>query len=269
MKKIWVKKIVYALTGLAIIAIPPIMMAQTNPKLLATEIETRVTNLQIVSVSYDIDNRETNVGKNLTVTIKGTGGVRASILILGDKQRIQEYQAQETTPGVYVANIILNQRDRVTEGAIIARLQQGTEVIYGAAAQPFAVNPSSTDPVRSAPDVTEPTTNTNRVLIPLAITSHQNGEQVASNNLTIRGQTQPNAEVQIKIASSLSLVGNLIQIEGDSLVDRIVNADNKGNFAITVPQSLNAPQGLQYLVSAIAFSENGQSRTVELTLISN
>ena len=268
MKQIWAKKIVYALTGLAIIAIPPIMMAQTNPELLATETKVKATNLKIASVSYEITNRETNIGKNLTVTIEGTAGVRASILVLGDKQTIQEYRATETTPGVYVANISLSQRDRVTEGAIMARLQRGTEVVYGAATRPFTVNPSSSGRVRSAPSETQQTTLTSQTLIPLAITSHQNGEQVTGKNFTIRGQTQPNAEVQIKIASSLALVGNLIQIEGESLIDRIVNADRKGNFAITVPQSLNASQGSQYLVSAIAFSANGRSRTVEFSLIS-
>ncbi|VEP11848.1 hypothetical protein H1P_1220017 [Hyella patelloides LEGE 07179] len=46
----------------------------------------------------------------------------------------------------------------------------------------------------------------------------------------------------------------MIQIEEDTLIDRIINVDNEGNFAITVPENPNAPKGLQYQISTITFT---------------
>ena len=271
MNQTWLK-IVYISLFLGTIATPYVAVAQTNPESIPSTTESTVKTIKINSISHSISNRTISVGETLSVTIEGTAGAVASVLILGDKQTVREYKAQETTPGVYIAKIVLTRRDRITEGAIIARLQQGSQVVYGAAERVFAVSPNRGNSVTSFSDSTQNsldsvTPTNNDLSIPLTIVSHQNGEEVANGGLTIKGQTQPSAEVQVKVTSSLSLVGNIIQVEGDTLIDRIVNTDNEGNFTIAVPQNPSAPKGLQYNIEAVAFWQDSQSKPVQLTLI--
>jgi hypothetical protein len=254
-----VKKFVFVTVALAIVVTPLITIAQNNPESSAITTEKPPKTLQITAISHNVSNRVINVGETLSITIKGTVGVEASILLIGDKQTVQEYQAQETTPGVYVANITLNQGDRFIEGAMIARLQKGSQVIYSAAEQAFSVNATNSNQT-SSPNQATTTPTTKTVSLPLTITSHQNGDKIANNGIVIQGQTEPNAEVKIKITSSTALVGNMIQIEGDTLIDSIV-------IALTLPKNPHPTKGLQYQISAIAYQQNSQSRLVQLTLI--
>lgn len=272
MAKSWFEKIALLIISFAIVAEPSIILAQTNQESFFTQTQNTANRLQITNITHNMNNHVLTVGETFTVTIKGTEGATASILLIGDKQKVREYQGRETSPGVYIANIILTQGDRFIEGAMMARLQKGTQVVYSAASEAFTVNSATnnqnTSFVPSNNTNTSTTaTNTQNISLPLNITSHHNGDLITNNGVTIRGQTEPNAEIQIKITSSTAIVSNLIQIEGDTLIDQIVNADSKGNFAITIPPNSQIKKGLQYQISAIAFKNNAQSRPVQLTLI--
>lgn len=272
MDKSWFEKIALLIISFAIVAEPSIILAQTNQESLSTQTQNAATRLQITNISHNINSHVLTVGETLTVTIKGTEGANTSVLLIGDKQKVREYQARETSPGVYIANIILTQGDRFIEGAMMARLQKGTQVFYSAASEAFTVNSATnnqnTSFVPSNNTTTSTTvTNTQNISLPLNITSHHNGDLITNNGVTIQGQTEPNAEIQIKITSSTAIVGNLIQIEGDTLIDQIVNADSKGKFVITIPPNSQIKKGLQYQISAIAFKNHAQSRPVQLTLI--
>ncbi len=234
--------------------------------------------LQIISIRRESEPITSDTP--LTVTIEATPGVLASVLLVADKHTIRETPAKEISPGIYQATIYFDSNTSIVEGVIMARLQQGKQVIYDAANLPFSVVAADSGesitlggsklslftPNNFTAPPSQVAVNSN---IPLIFTSHRNGEIVNGNNLVVMGETQPNAEVRIKVTSSLPIIGNLVQLDGETLVDQTITADTEGNFSFTIPQGTKTVSGLKYVISAIAMLQDQPSKSVELTLVQN
>ncbi len=243
-------------------------------------VEQPPVTLQIISISRPRESEPLISDTPLTITIEATPGVIASVLLVADKHSIRETPAKEIAPGIYQATIYFDSNTSIVEGVIMARLQQGKQVIYDAADRPFTVvaadsgesiklggsQPNLLTPNNFTSPPSQVAVNSN---IPLIFTSHRNGEIVNGNNLVVMGTTQPNAEVRIKVTSRLPIIGNLLQLDGETLVDQTITADTEGNFSFTIPQETNTVSGLKYIISAIAMVQNQSSKLVELTLVKN
>jgi hypothetical protein len=241
------------------------------------------TNLTISSVTHDGVNQILTPGQTLNISVEGTPGMQASVLLVVDKQTVREIPAKEVSPGVYLASIEVTAGDRFIEGAILARLESGNQVVYSAASQTVAfdnqniTNNTSFSFLQPPTEVNLREGNTipqkeqslvaaNSNLRPVFI-SHENGDLVDKSGFIVKGQTQPNAEVKIKVTSSLSILGEFITIEGNTLVDKIIIADNKGNFEIQVSPESVSPSGLKYIINAVAVVEGKTSEPIQLTLL--
>ncbi|MDJ0632361.1 MAG: hypothetical protein QNJ34_04130 [Xenococcaceae cyanobacterium MO_188.B29] len=235
-------------------------------------------SLEIGSITHNGVNRALNPGETLTITMKGTKGVQASFLIIGDKYTVREVSAKEIEPGTYQSNIIVSPRERIVEGAVVGRLQRGKQVLYSAASQAFtysreiANNPNSPEspqlPTENPSTSSPPQANTtDKNLCPPKFTSHRNGEIIDNNGFLIQGKTKPHAKVKITITSKLDLIGELLQFEGDKLIDQTIKANSEGMFQLAVPINSTAPSGLKYIINAVAILNNLKSEPSQLTLV--
>lgn len=229
--------------------------------------------LQITSVTHSGVARSQNTGASFTVTITGTPGAQVSALLIQDGRTVRDVPARETSAGVYVATLRIQQGDRVTNGAVVGRLQRQGQTTYAAAAEPFAFNSSS--PTASSPSTSTPgsssstSTPSNTTLAELKprFTSPQSGSQVSGDGFVLIGQTLPNAQVQVMVTSKVSVFGvDLGSIGSETLVDREVRASNSGEFRIQVPGPRVPVPGTQYTVQATARRDNQTSETAEMTL---
>ncbi len=257
--------------------IAPATLAQTRTDLERATRQPNAKNLEIERISHDGVARALNPGEILTITMKGTSGVQASFLIIGDKQTIREVRAREINPGTYQSKIPISHRERVVEGAVIGRLQRGKQVIYSAASNIFTYNrnrasiennqipPSPLPYVTNESESNAATREVNRDLRPQFV-SHRNGETIDPNGFILQGQTRPHAEVKITISSRLPLLGELVQIEGDKLIEQTVRANSQGIFQLPIPPVDTAPSGLKYLITAVASLNNQTSESTQLTL---
>ncbi len=277
----YLRQIIYLITILGILGDAPLGLTQSWQNFRKDGRLTSIQNntnpapiiLNIESIKYDRDRLTSDMA--LTVTIKATPGVVASVLLMADKHTVREIIAKEISPGIYQGTIYFDSNTRIVEGVIMARLQYGTQVIYDVVDFPVSVTLAQTDDtcsVQNSPsalfsncDSISPQLPVNSQ-IPLSFISHRNGEIVNSDNLLIMGKTQPNAKVNIKVNSSLPLIGNFIELEGDILVKKTINADREGNFSFMIPQAIKTVSGLKYIISAIAISEAQTSKSVKLTL---
>lgn len=238
------------------------------------------TNLEIISIAHQGDNQTLTSDRSLTVRIKATPRAVASVLLVADKHTITEITAHEISPGVYQATIEFDLNTRIVEGAIMARLQHGKQVIYDVADIPVSVISANSDSTCTlggsqpslfhrcnlnslAPKVAVNST------IPLSFTSHSNGDIINENNLVVMGQTQANAEVRITVNSTVPLIGSFVELEGKTLVNQTINADREGNFSFVIPQESSTMPGLKYTINAIAILEDRASKSVKLTLQQN
>ena len=236
---------------------PTVALAQDN-RLSIDKIESNVAGSRIA------------IGDTLTVEFSGTPGVNASILLVGDKQKVREYQAQEIAPGLYTSKIILHQSDRITEGAILVRLQQGSQVVYRSLEQAFTVlSPRQTELSQTPQDSQKVTPDVIATSdLTLEFTSHQDEQIIEPGKVIIlQGQTAPNAEVQIAVTTNKTLIEGIAVIQGNTQINRLFLADKQGEFQIKIPQEANAPKGLRYEITAVARMQASQSNLIQLTLI--
>lgn len=219
---------------------------------------------QITSVTHSATTGPQAPGSTFRVTVNGTPGAQASVLLIQDGRTIREVIARETSPGVYAATLPVQQGDRVQEGVVVARLQRQNQSTYAAASQPFqfgaVTRPGPTPPTPPRP-VPPPTQSELRP----RFTSHRNGQDVESGRFTLVGQTLPGAEVQIKVTYGVAVLGvNLVE---QTLLEREVQADRNGQFQLDVsPPRLPVP-GVQYTVSATARQGNNTSPETRITLV--
>lgn len=215
--------------------------------------------LSITSVTHN-GTASLNTDERLIITINGTRGAEASVLLIQDGRTVQTLPARETTPGVYVSRSTIEASDRISEGVIVARLTASGRSVYAAASQPIQVNIASTRPV---PTPTPPISPAPTTLQP-RFTSHREGDQVGDGSFTLVGETLPNATVEVSIAYGVSALG--IQLGETTLTNRTVTADRNGRFEVEVTAPPLSIPGLRYRVQAIAKEGNRTSPTTQITL---
>ena len=278
---IYFKIVVLTATIMAILSISPVSSAQrtTEAEWQTTEQRPKSLSLKIESIIHNGVNRALNPGEILIITMEGTPGVQASFLLINDKNTVREISAQEIAPGTYQSKILVSVKERVVEGAVMGRLQQGRQVIYRAASQAFTYHRN----IARTPQVIKPSlpsTEVDQNVFPpqasgmeinkhlhLKFTSHQNREAIDTNGFVLKGQTQPHADVKITITSKLPLIGELIELKGDTLIQQTVKANSQGIFQLAIPPTHTAPSGLKYTIDAVAILNNQTSEPTQLTLV--
>jgi hypothetical protein len=220
--------------------------------------------IQITAVSHNAIGTSPTRGFNFVVTLNGTPGVDASVLLVQDQRTTRELPARETSAGVYVASLTVGANDRVTEGIVVGRLQEQTQIIYAAAPEPFTFNRStSTGGTGGTTGGSTPPPSTGAPQQP-RFTSHRSGDRV-SGSFTLTGQTTPNATVQVQVTTAVSVL-DVIDLGGQTLVDEEVTANNRGEFQVSVPASSIPVPGTEYRIRAVAQLGEATSSAAELTL---
>ncbi|MBD1910223.1 MULTISPECIES: Ig-like domain-containing protein [unclassified Leptolyngbya] len=222
---------------------------------------------QITSVTHSANAGSQASGSTFRVTINGTPGAQASVLLVQDGRTIRELRAQETSSGVYTATLPVGQSDRVQEGVVVARLQRQGQSTYAAAPQPFqfgvATQPTPT-PTPSPSPSPQPTPSPTQGELRPRFTSHRDGQEVGNGRFTLVGQTRPNATVDIQVTYRVSVLG--VNVVEQTLVDEEVQADRNGQFQLEVsPPRLPVP-GVRYTVRATARQGNETSSETRITL---
>lgn len=211
----------------------------------------------------------------LLTTINGTPGVQASVLLIENGSVVREVQAEEVSPGVYVASYNLTAGSVSAETIAIGQLQRGDQKVFAAAAQPVIITASTAAPevtdveVGATPDspgeTPDPATDSTVPLQP-QFTSHTDGDEISTRGFTLVGRTQPNAIVEVKVDSRTTAVGGLLNLGSTNLIDTAVTADLNGEFSVRVPAPLVVTGGTVYEVEAIARQGEQVSQMTNLTL---
>jgi len=239
--------------------------------------------LNIESVTHNADSETLGTGATFLATVKGTAGANASILLVSETtDQVQSIPAEEVTSGVYVATLNVKPNDEFARGVVIGRLQKADQTIHAAASRmaKFDASVESAEAptveeeteMESATEETteEESSQTTVATYPLrpAFLSHQNGDEVdGSNGFMLRGQTQPNAMVEVEVDAKRRVLGGLIDIGSDSLVQEQVMADENGQFEVSVPTPPTVSSGLRYTIRAMATQRDENSKVTEITLI--
>lgn len=198
----------------------------------------------------------------LLMTINGTPGLQASVLLISNGNSVRTLQAQEVSPGVYVASY------RLPAGAggssvAVGRLTQADRVVYGAASQPITVGTAAAAAVDSSPTDAG---DVPAVSLQPAFTSHDNGSTVSGSGFTLVGQTQPGASVTVTVDATTPVAGGFLNIGSTELVNRTVTASASGEFTVAVPAPLVVAEGTTYTVKATARLDDTSSPETRITL---
>ncbi|MBD2462978.1 hypothetical protein H6G89_18215 [Oscillatoria sp. FACHB-1407] len=225
--------------------------------------------VRITSVTHNAVGTTQAAGSTLTVTINGTPGSEASVLLIQDGRTVREVAAQERSSGVYVANISVRSGERVSEGAVVGRLRRQNQTTYAVASQPFAWGDTPTTGQTPSTGNTGNTGNTGSSTVTdlkPRFTSHQDGDRV-NQGFTLVGQTRPNASVRVNVVARVSVLGvDLGNIGSDTLVDRDIRANSQGEFRVQVPRPRIPVPGTEYTVRATARLDNVTSEPTEIRL---
>lgn len=223
--------------------------------------------VRITSVTHNAVGTSPAAGSSLSVTINGTPGSEAAVLLVQDGQTVREVAAQERSSGVYIASIPVRSGDRVVEGVVVGRLRRQNQTTYAAAAQPFVLG--GTTPSTGQPPNTGNTGNPGNPAtadLKPRFTSHQDGDRV-DDGFTIVGQTRPNASVRVNVSSRVSVLGvDLGNIGSETLVDRDIRANSQGEFRVQVPRPRIPVPGIEYTVRATARLDNVTSEATQIRL---
>ncbi|NEO27731.1 MAG: hypothetical protein F6K03_12790 [Kamptonema sp. SIO4C4] len=227
------------------------------------------SSLEITSVTHNAT-EPIGTGSTFLATINGTPGAEASILLIEDGETVRQLDAQEVSPGVYVASLNVGTQDRLQEGVVVGQLERSGTTIYDAASQAVAFDPSATTgtvtqtPTSNQPEQTEVSSDP----LPLDFTSHEDGGMVTSGRgFTLTGQTEPGATVIVTVTSSPpSVLGGLINVGKETqLTQQEVTADSNGQFEVQVPRPPVIQGGMRYAVEATA-TQDERTQTVEMSL---
>ncbi|NJL98907.1 MAG: hypothetical protein HC924_08885 [Synechococcaceae cyanobacterium SM2_3_2] len=221
----------------------------------------------IESVSHNAGNRPLAANEILLITVNGTPASDVSVLLIQDSQRVSRLETREVSPGTYVANALVSNQDRTTEGILVARLENSDQVRFVTAEQPVQLieGATTTTQTLSSQEVNATVQPQTQGQIPLqpTLTNFNDGDPVTSNSFTLQGRTQPNASVQIEVRAELSVGGFVTTTR--TLLTRTVNANADGSFSLPVTDPLGAP-GTIYRVRMTA-SSGGQSSVRDLQLV--
>lgn len=228
--------------------------------------------VKINSITHNADSQPLGPGSTFLATINGTPRSQATIWLVREGRAPEALNTQEVSPGVYVATLTVRSGDIFRDGAVVGRLQRSDQVVYGAATQPVefvsTVTSTPVPPVGTNP-TPNPTNPTNPSAVPLQpqFTSHQNGETIRTRGFTLVGQTRPRAVVQIRVTSQLPVLGGVITVAPQTLVNQEVVADANGRFEVAVPYRGALPVGAEYRVRAVGRFGNEASPATELVLV--
>jgi hypothetical protein len=221
--------------------------------------------IKITSVTHNGASESLGPGSTFLATINGTPNAKASVLMVADGKTVRTLPAQEVSPGVYVATLVVNKSNLVNEGIVVGRLQGQNQTLYSAASQGVTFSANAT---AQAPS-TKPTQTAaaSRPLLPV-FTSHKNGDKITSRGFTLAGRTQPGANVQVTVTYKLPVIGGFINIDvgGGTLVEKTVTSNQQGNFQVQVPAPSASVSGIQYNVQAVARNKQQTSQPVRLIL---
>ncbi|MBE9177262.1 hypothetical protein IQ268_01570 [Oculatella sp. LEGE 06141] len=232
--------------------------------------------IQIDSVTHNATSNALAPGATFAVTVNGTPGAQATVLLIQDGRTVRELPAQEVGTGVYTATLRLQNSDRVNEGIVVARLRRQTQTTYAAASQPvvFSASGSGSTEAPQTGGTTGGTTSgttggttspTNGNDLRPQFTSHREGASVSGRGFTLTGRTRPNATVTVDVTSGVSVLG--LNVAGETLVNnRTVTANNNGEFELAVPAPRIPVPGTRYTVRATARSGNETSAETRITL---
>ena len=225
------------------------------------KVEKTSADLEIFSITH---NATEPLGKKSTflATIKGTPGAKANILLFQNGGKLIEIPANEVSEGVYVGTYNVDIKSSSNEGIVVGRLVSKGEKIYDAATQGFIFN--NQEQSTEAPPVT---VKPKRRLKPV-ITNYEDGDKVSSNGFTLEGRTQPNAIVEVEVASKVPVLSGFINIDlgARTFFEDRVTADDQGNFVVNVPGLSERTPGMKYNITMSASNQQKRSNPVKLTL---
>lgn len=215
-------------------------------------------------------------GATFLVTINGTQGGRASVLLVEDGRTVREIQAQESSAGVYTATLSVAANSNLREGVVVGRLESQGVVTYGVAGQPaiFSAQAQASTPMPSQPGTSTPTTGSGTSSTPVTpapltaprVTSHQDGDRIKTRGFTLVGETSPNAEVNVVVTATTPILGGVVNIGGDRLINQVVQADAQGRFNVEVPSPALLQRDTRYTIELTAELQNETSKTTTLEL---
>jgi hypothetical protein len=233
--------------------------------------------VEITSVTHNAESKALGPGSTFLATIKGTPNANTRVLLVENGKGVRQLPVQEVSPGVYVATLNVTANDNISEGIVVARLQRQNQTIFRAASQPLVLSkqassgeipPTQPNNPNQPEKPTRPNNgqSNNRPLRPL-FTSHQNGNRINTRGFILTGQTQPNAQVKVKVTASLSILGGFVNLSNSTLVDETITADSQGNFQVDVPPPPTLAPGTQYTIQAVAKNKDETSQAVQFGLV--
>ncbi|MEM9136720.1 MAG: hypothetical protein AAGB01_05170 [Cyanobacteria bacterium P01_F01_bin.42] len=231
------------------------------------------TQLVLNSVAHNATNG-LNRGSVFQVNLKGSPNQTGSVLLIRSDeggQAMQEVPAREVSSGEYIASFTVGSAE-LQEGIVIGRLtDESNTVAYAIAKDPARFNQSTAAVDPETQVVAEPSTpQEEEIALKPEFTSHKTGDRITSRNgFLLKGKTQPDATVQIKVNSASGGIGGFLGslVGGTVLVDQSVRADAQGNFEVNVPRPLVVQRGTRYTVEATADNNDQSSQPVVIELI--
>ncbi|MEN9247818.1 MAG: hypothetical protein Q6L50_00535 [Gloeomargarita sp. GMQP_bins_120] len=223
--------------------------------------------VQIRDINHNADSQPLGPGSTFLVTMNGTPRAQARFWLIREGRAPEVLNAQEVSPGVYVATKAVQAGEVFRHGVVVGRLERDGQVVHAAAAQPVEfVATATTTPV---PPIGNLPTPGNPGVIPLQpqFLSHRDGDQIQSRGFTLVGQTRPRAVVRVRVTSQVPLLGGVITVAPQTLVNQDVVADANGRFEVAVPWRGVVPVGAEYRVRAVARWGNETSPPTELVLV--
>jgi len=186
-------------------------------------------------------------GEDLTVSAFGSPQANASFVIAGINQN-NPIPMNEVRPGVYEGRYTIRRSDGQLNTRLAVTLsKQGMNPVSRDFNGMIAINATGTTTPANTPRSLKPN-----------ILNVQNNDAV-SFPLELRGETLPNASVQIVVESVNSLAG-IVNVS-QRLFNLSAVANSQGVFNVQLPQASNLHAGSLYLVRLTATQDNKTAST--------
>lgn len=230
--------------------------------------------VEISSITHNGADQPLGSGASFLATINGTPGATASVLLVQNGQTVSTLPATEVSSGVYVASVTVG-NNAVSEGILVGRLTQGSQVVYSVASQSFAFSPGTTTATVSQSQtgggtqvVDSGVSQTEQVSLTLDVTSHTNRQTISGDRgFMLEGTTAPGATVRVTVVASAPSFGPFSIGGAQNVLENApAEVDEDGTFAISVPRPGILQGGTQYAVQVTA-TLDGETEVVELILV--
>lgn len=221
--------------------------------------------VEITAINHNAEDQPLGPNATFLATINGTPGADASIYLVRENQMVKEFPAQEVSSGVYVATLNLESGDINDQSLVVGRLEKSNQTAYEIADQAIQYSRTASTDAVPQEDNDSNETATNFPLRPVFI-NYQSGDTIDSRGFTLTGQTQPSAKVEVVVNSSLPVLGGIVNVGDNQLMQRTVTADKNGRFEVEVPAPNVVTSGMRYKVRATATDDGETSSPVEITL---